>query len=139
MNISFALKTASAAMLVLFTTQNLAAQVATEAKLLGCWEISRFEFLEPMEDSLDLINGSKGHTICFEKNGKFNAKQVIGKDETPIGTGTYSIDADGKTLHQKRDADDGGIDEPGEVVSVTESQLALKAHNLIMHLRRVSK
>lgn len=139
MKISFPIRMATLLVLGILTQQIAVAQVATEAKLLGCWELSRFEFLEPMEDSLDLVNGSRGHTICFEKNGKFSAKQVTGKTETPIGTGTFSIDADGKTLHQKRDVDDGGVDEPGEILLLTDDELKMKAEKIIVHLRRVSK
>ena len=124
---------------IFFTQTNLSAQKVTEAKLLGCWAIKRFEFLQPMPDSSSIINESKGYIVCFEVNGKFITKQKTGDNDKLIGDGTYSIDPDGKTLHEKRNAQDDGEDEPAEIVVLTNNELALKVDVMIIHLERVKE
>lgn len=139
MKLSFFVRTVTIVLLALVANTRLKAQIATEEKLLGCWKFSKLDNPEPEEGSKQMDDEMKGHTVCFEKNGKFSARKVIGDQVTPIGTGTFSIRADGKTIDQKRDADDGGIDESGEVVALTEDLLSIKFGSMIMHLKRVSK
>ncbi|MEO8771826.1 MAG: hypothetical protein ABI402_17145 [Ferruginibacter sp.] len=123
-----------------FSTQlSSHAQIATEEKLLGCWKMSKFEFLKPVKDSADLISSMKNYISCFEKNGKFTTKIKTKNGEKPVGTGIYSIGADGKTIYQKRNAEDDGVNSPGEVVFLTERELAIKIDNVILHLVKITK
>ena len=114
------------------------AQKVTETKLLGCWKLNRFEFLTPVNDSAAVVNASKNYISCFETNGRFVTKQKTKTGEKLIGTGTYKIDADGRTIHQQRDLqDEEDTDEPAEVVLITDQKLDIKTGDVIMHLERV--
>ena len=122
--------------LVLFSHAVLIAQKGPEAKLIGCWEVNKFEFLQPVDDSLDLIKASKGYITCFESNGKFITKQKKGNVERVIGTGTYQLDADGKTIHQKRDIEDSTGDDDAEIMILDHEAFVIKVGNVIMHFKR---
>ena len=115
----------------------LMAQKVTEEKLLGCWKIKSVEFLQTNKDSLALINNIKGIITCFENNGKFTIKMKTGEKVEIVGTGTFNIDADGKTINQKRDADDNGVDEPAEIVKVSDQELSFKVSEMIFHFERI--
>ncbi|MFT3912296.1 MAG: hypothetical protein QM737_22910 [Ferruginibacter sp.] len=117
----------------------LIAQKATEEKILGCWKIKSIEFLEINKDSMNLINSTKGIITCFEKDAKFTTKLKSGTDVQIVGTGTYSISADGKTFNQKRDADDGAVDEPAEIVKFNDKEVSFKISKMILHFERLSK
>lgn len=126
--------------IILFSTRlNSEAQIANEEKLLGCWKVSKSEFLKPAEDSADLTTSMKNYISCFEKEGKFITKIKTKNGEKIIGTGTYHIGSDGKTIYQKRNSEDNGIDSPGEVVILNDQELAIKADNVILHFMKLSK
>ncbi len=126
---------------VLFFTliahSTLIAQKLTEEKLLGCWKIKSIEFLQANKDSAELTKNIKSIFTCFEKNGKFTTKLKNEVDVQIIGTGTFNISADGKTLTQKRGADDGGIDESAEVVMVSNEEVSFKILQMIFHFERI--
>lgn len=119
-----------------FTSQ---AQIATEEKLLGCWKVKKIEFLKPIEDSADFITGMKNYISCFEKDGKYVSKINSKNGEKVIGTGTYNVGSDGKTIYQKRNTKDNGDDSPGEVLILNDRELALKVDNIILHLQKIIK
>jgi hypothetical protein len=122
----------------LFCHSTVKAQKLTEEKLLGCWKLTSIEFLKPTKDSQELINSAKNIVTCFEKNGKFTTKFKTGNSEEIVGTGSFSIAADGKTINQKRDADDGGIDDPAEVTIINDRELSFKVEGeVILHYVRL--
>ncbi len=123
--------------LVLGVQFSLMAQKLTEEKLNGCWKIKSIEFLHPTEDSAEIIKSAKGIITCFDKNGKFVTKIKTDDSEQIIGTGSFSIGADGKTVSQKRDVDDGGIDEPAEANMVNDNEITFKVEQLILHYERI--
>ena len=53
-----------------------------------------------------------------------------------MGTGTYKISLNGKTITQKRDADDGGVDAPGEIVKMNSKEFSIKVENVILHFEK---
>lgn len=118
---------------------NLLAQITSKEKLSGCWKVNKFEFLSPVEDSAELVTGMKNYIICFEMGGKYITKINIKNIEEIIGTGTYHISSDGKTIYQKRNSDDNGIDSPGDVVILNDRELAIKADKVILHFVKLSK
>lgn len=125
-------------MVGLFIHTALFSQKYKSGDMIGCWAVKRFEFLQSRNDSMNIINSSKGYIICFEANGKFVTKQKTGNGEKVIGDGTYNMEADGKTLNQKRNGADEGEDEPAEIVRLTDRELAMKVDGMVMHLEKVS-
>ena len=102
----------------------------------GCWKVKFVEFLEPSEDSALTVDMATKMVTCFDKNGKFITKMVEGKDQIIVGTGTYKISLNGKTITQKRDADDGGVDAPGEIVKMNSKEFSIKVENVILHFEK---
>lgn len=123
--------------LILISHTNLMAQKFKAEDLNGCWKFGRIEFLEPMPDSLNFLKETKNYIVCFEGNGKFITKQKTSSGERVLGDGTFNLEADGKTITQKRNATDGEVDEPGEIVLLTNKELAIKADMMIIHFERM--
>lgn len=126
--------------IILFSIHlNVWAQITTEEKLLGCWKVSKFEFIKPVEDSANLITGMKNFISCFEKDGKFVTKINANNDKKIIGTGTFNIGSDGKTIYQKRNTEENGVDSAGEIVILNDKELAIKVDNVVIHLVKIIK
>ncbi len=122
--------------LIVSSYLNVKAQIVTEEELLGCWTVSRLEFEQSIEDSIELINQTKSYITCFQTNGIFIGKQKVDKGEKIIGTGTYKI-VDGKTIYQKRDTQEDIINELGEVLLINDQELVIKADIIIFHFVRI--
>lgn len=109
------------------------AQKVTAEKLVGCWEIKSIEFLQPMEDSIDMINNTKGLITCFTKDGKFVTKRKEDKGFQIVGTGTFDIRPDGKTIDQKNAASNNSVDESAEVLIRTDQKISFKVKEFILN------
>ena len=118
---------------------NLLAQKATEDNILGCWKVKSVEFTKSSPESDEMANGAKGMITCFEKKGKFTTKLRENNKDIIIGTGTFKIDSDGKTIHQKRDVDDGDIDALGEIIKFNDREFSIKVEDVILHFERLTE
>jgi len=106
-------------------------QQSNQTKIIGTWTFSRFDFLKPDSDSLDLIKDAVGITITFEKGNQYTTKKIIGDNISDLETGTYSISSDGKTITQQG--------EQGEIVKLIDQELVMKVGDEIaIHLKRVA-
>ena len=98
-------KVAIVVVITILFHSNLLAQNATEDKVLGCWKVKSVEFIKSSSNSDEMAKGAKGMITCFDKGGKFTTKFRENNKEIIIGTGKFKIEADGKTINQKRDVD----------------------------------
>jgi hypothetical protein len=127
-------------LLVLFAFgSNAVAQKVTNEKLIGCWEIKSIEFLQPMDDSVNMVNGIKGMIICFDINGKFITKIKKGGNIEIIGLGSFNIRPDGKTIDQKSTKNDGVVNESAEVLIRADQKLSFKVKEFIIHCERIKE
>ena len=120
---------------------NLLAQNATEDKVLGCWKVKSVEFIKSSSNSDEMANGAKGMITCFDKGGKFTTKFRENNKEIIIGTGKFKIEADGKTINQKRDVDgdDDETDAPGEIIKINDREFSIKVEDVILHYERLKE
>jgi hypothetical protein len=132
-------KVAIMLVLAILFHSKLIAQNATEDKLLGCWKVKSVEFPKTSPESDEMANSAKGMITCFEKKGKFTTKFRENNKEIIIGTGTFKIDTDGKTIIQKRDAEDGDVDAPGEIIKINEKEFSIKVEDVILHFERLTE
>ena len=119
---------------------HLNAQNATADKLLGCWKVKSVEFIQSAPNSDEIANSAKAMITCFEKDGKFTTKFMENNKEIIVGTGKFTIEPDGKTIHSKRDvgaADDDGIDAPGEIIKINDREFSIKVEDIILHYERL--
>lgn len=112
-------------------------QIITIEKLLGCWKTNKLEFLKSAEDSTQLITSVHNYISCFDQKGKFNTRLLTKNGENFLGSGTYTIDQDGKTIYQKRDIKDNGVDSVGEVTILNDRELVIKVEDVIIHLTKI--
>ncbi len=108
---------------ILSTSSSLAQKNNTE-KILGCWIFKEIEFSEQVDFAEELIKNAKKTVVCFNSNGKYTSA----KDETGSKTitGSYKISEDGKTLIQKRDISNDGVDENAEIEFLDDKLLVFK-------------
>jgi hypothetical protein len=62
--------------------------------------------------------------VCFTADGKYNTVKR-GNEQTQI-TGTYKFEDDGKTLTQKSNRDNGGMDEDATIALLNEQELVFE-------------
>ena len=116
------------------------AQPFTEKDLAGCWEIKEVR-IEDKEQVLNVndLNGPGIFITCFMPGGKFVSKVEDDGKTRELGTGSYSILKDGKTLQQSRDLTDDseyGEDVDGEIVSIESGIMLLKSGNTTMKMQK---
>lgn len=68
--------------------------------LLGSWGLSKQVFLIPSDDSTEIRKGNEGIILSFTQKGTFTTKQRAGNTILTLGTGSYSVSEDGKSLIQ---------------------------------------
>ncbi len=115
-------------------------QTVTEKDLLGCWEISEMRTEDGKTLSINDLNGPGTFIACFLENGKTVSKVIDGGKTSELGTGTFSILEDGKTIRQKRDiADQTGLEEDidMEIQSIDAGSIHFKGGGIIMVMKRM--
>ena len=133
-------KVAAILFLFILLHSDLPAQNSTEDKLPGCWKVKSVEFIKSTENADEIANEAKAMITCFEKNGKFTTKFLENDKEIIVGTGTFKIGSDGKTIQSKRDvdaADDDGTDAPGEIIKINEREFSIRVEDIILHYERL--
>jgi hypothetical protein len=83
-------------LMVVFSTMNVVAQKDNATKIVG----------------------------CCTADGKYSTAKR-GKEQTQI-TGTYQFEDDGKTLTQKSDRNNGGMDEDATIALLNEQELVFE-------------
>lgn len=113
-----------------FLSNMIKAQTNSETKLLGKWAFDRYEFLHTGADTSAMKKESRGLILSFERGEKFTTKKKLSAIETIVGTGTYTLSANGKYLYQNG--------EELEIILLDEKELVIKVPDaVIMHLRRL--
>ena len=75
------------------------AQSAASEKIIGCWQFKKIEYKADFEFAEEVRNQVQGSVLCFDSDGKFT--NTTGSKM--IGSGRYSVSADGKTITQQTD------------------------------------
>ena len=100
------------------------AQVDTVSKILGTWTFDKFVFLNPMPDSLNMLEHAKESKVSFVSSTKF---LTMDTDGITIDSGAYSIE--GKYIIQNG--------EKAELIELTDTALAVKIPDvMVVYFRR---
>jgi hypothetical protein len=106
------------------STLNSVAQKSNSDKILGCWEFKEIKFSEEVSFAEELIENARNTFVCFSSDGKFTSTKD--KTTSKIISGSYQISEDGKTLIQKRDLPNDGVDENAEIDFLDDKLLIFK-------------
>lgn len=112
--------------LSLFNMASWAQKVSSP--LVGIWELSKYEFLNPEEeDSSDF----EGIIIAFDKQNKYITYKKKGISKSVIGKGSYKISGGKKYLYED------GI-KKGKIILLTKEEFVIDVDsNLILHFKRL--
>jgi hypothetical protein len=111
-------------LMVVFSTMNVVAQKDNATKIVGCWILKKMELTDPKFMSAKMQEEALNSEVCFTADGKYSTAKR-GKEQTQI-TGTYQFEDDGKTLTQKSDRNNGGMDEDATIALLNEQELVFE-------------
>lgn len=113
------------------------AQSQTDSLIIGCWQIDKVAFIEPLEDSVGFMAQMKKTIVCFEHHGRFISMRKENSKTKTVAAGKYSLSADGKTLFQQTFTVDGNTDEPpAEILVLDRQELVLKVDSIELYFKR---
>ena len=109
---------------VVFSTMKVVAQQDNATKIVGCWILKKMELVDPKFMTAKMHEEALNSEVCFSADGKYNTVKR-GNEKTAI-TGTYQFENDGKTLTQKSDRNNGGMDEDAIIALLNEQELVFE-------------
>jgi len=111
-------------LVVVFFTMKVVAQQDNATKIVGCWILKKMELVDPKFMTAKMQEEALNSEVCFSADGKYNTVKR-GNEKTAI-TGTYQFENDGKTLAQKSDRNNGGMDEDATIALLNEQELVFE-------------
>ncbi|WP_395066276.1 hypothetical protein [Flavobacterium sp.] len=121
-------------LILILTVSNSIAQKTNSDKIIGCWEITKFEFTPANNNSAALIKDALHAVVCFNSKGTFTSQKA--NDKTIIN-GKFNLSTDGTTLFQSSEAQNEATEEDAKIELLDDRHLILKTEYFIMSFDKI--